>query len=83
MSNFDLIAIGETGNNTASPAARSGLDVALIEKRALGRTCSTRGCDPSTTLVRRASVVESVRRAERFGIEAEAMDIDLSQLSTQ
>ncbi|WP_408960492.1 dihydrolipoyl dehydrogenase family protein [Natrinema sp. 74] len=81
MSDFDLIIVGGgTGNNTASAAARSGLDVALVEKRSLGGTCLTRGCDPSKTLVHRANVVEGVRQAEQFGIEAEVTDIDFSQI---
>lgn len=81
MTDFDVIVIGGgTGNNIASAAARNDLETALIEKRALGGTCLTRGCDPSKTLVHRADLVEQIQRAGEFGIEAEVTDIDFETI---
>lgn len=84
MTNFELIVIGGgTGNNVASAAARSELDVALVEKGPLGGTCLTRGCDPSKTLIHRADVIEQIRQAEQFGIDAEVTNIDFSTIISE
>lgn len=81
MTDFELIVIGGgTGNNVASAAARSGLDVALVEKGPLGGTCLTRGCDPSKTLIHRADVIEQIQQADRFGIDAEITNIDFTTI---
>ncbi|WP_135828275.1 dihydrolipoyl dehydrogenase family protein [Halorussus halobius] len=71
MTGFDLIVLGGgTGNVVASAAADEGADVALVERGRLGGTCLNRGCNPSKKLLHRANVVETVRNADRFGVEA-------------
>lgn len=75
---FDVIVVGGgTGNNVAKAAAEAGLEAALVEPGPLGGTCLNRGCNPSKMLLQRANVVETVRDAERFGVEAtvEAVDV--------
>jgi len=72
VSEFDLVVLGGgTGNIVASAAADEGLDVALVERGRLGGTCLNRGCNPSKRLIHHAEVVETVRRAGEFGVDAE------------
>ncbi|RRJ31414.1 dihydrolipoyl dehydrogenase family protein [Halocatena pleomorpha] len=71
MRSHDLIVLGGgTGNVVASAAADAGLDVALIERGRLGGTCLNRGCNPSKKLIHHADIVETVRQANSFGIDA-------------
>jgi len=76
VTEFDLIVLGGgTGNVVASAAAEEGEDVALVERGPLGGTCLNRGCNPSKMLLHRANVVETVRNAESFGVEASVEDV--------
>ncbi|SIR07284.1 dihydrolipoamide dehydrogenase [Haladaptatus litoreus] len=81
MTKFDIVVIGGgTGNKVALAGAERGLDVALIERGPIGGTCVNRGCNPSKTLIHRADVVETVRRASEFGIDAEVTGIDFRNI---
>lgn len=81
MSDFDLVVVGGgAANNLATAVARNGYEVALVEERALGGTCLTRGCNPSKALVQRARRVDEVRSAGQFGVEAELIDVDFSSI---
>ena len=71
MSEYDLIVLGGgTGNIVASAAADEEMDVALVERDRLGGTCLNRGCNPSKRLIHTANVAETVRNADRFGVDA-------------
>jgi dihydrolipoamide dehydrogenase len=71
VTEHDLIVLGGgTGNIVASAAADEGQDVALVERDHLGGTCLNRGCNPSKKLIERANVVETIRNADAYGIEA-------------
>jgi dihydrolipoamide dehydrogenase len=71
MPDFDLLVLGGgTGNLVASAAVDEGLDVALVERGRLGGTCLNRGCNPSKRLLHSADVVETVRNAGAFGVDA-------------
>ena len=74
MQKADLIIIGggPGGYETAAEAAVAGFDVVLIERGHLGGTCLNRGCIPTKCLCAGAEVLESIRAAARFGIEATA-----------
>lgn len=77
MKEFDLIVIGSgSGLDVASGIARRGKDVAVVEPGRLGGTCLNRGCIPSKMLIHRADIVEKIRNAEKFGIDAEVNDIE-------
>ncbi|WP_049970665.1 dihydrolipoyl dehydrogenase family protein [Haladaptatus cibarius] len=81
MEEFDIVVIGGgTGNKIALAGAERGLDVALIERGPIGGTCVNRGCNPSKTLIHRADVVETVRRASEFGIDTEVTGIDFRNI---
>ncbi len=69
MKKFDVIVIGSGGGSKiASPAAKLGLKVAMIEKGPLGGTCLNRGCIPSKMLIYPAEVAMAVRGAHQFNI---------------
>ncbi len=81
MEEFDVVVIGGgTGNKVALAAADRGLDAALVERGPLGGTCVNRGCNPSKTLIHRADIAETVRRAGEFGIDAELDRIDFPRI---
>ena len=77
MPNVDVIVLGGgTGNAVAKSAAETGLDTVLVEKGPLGGTCLNRGCNPSKMLLYRASLLESIENATRFGIEVTVDSVD-------
>lgn len=49
--------------------------MAVVEKGRLGGTCLNRGCIPSKMLLYRADVLETIERAESFGISATVTDV--------
>jgi mycothione reductase len=80
---YDLIVIGAgSGLDVAVAAAEHlGWKVALVEKGPLGGTCLNRGCIPSKMVIHAADVAETIRRAARFGIEAEIKAIDFAAIT--
>ena len=79
--NADIIIIGAGpgGYETAVEATRKGLSVVIVERDALGGTCLNRGCIPTKALLRSAEVVETIRKAEEFGINASVNSIDFAK----
>ena len=70
MSRFDLIVIGSgSGLEVSSDAAAKGLSVAVVEQGPFGGTCLNRGCIPSKMLIHCADVMETIQRADLFGIK--------------
>ncbi len=77
MRTFDLIVIGSgSGLEVSSEAADRGLAVAVVENGPFGGTCLNRGCIPSKILIHSADVMETIQRAEQFGIKAEVAAVD-------
>ena len=77
MRSFDLIVIGSgSGLEVSSAAAHRGLSVAVVEHGPFGGTCLNRGCIPSKMLIHSADVMETIRRAELFGITAQVSAVD-------
>ena len=77
MKSFDLIIIGSgSGLEVSSQATDLGRSVAVVEPGPFGGTCLNRGCIPSKMLIHSADVVETIRRADLFGIKAEVSAID-------
>jgi len=71
MKSFDLMVIGSrSGLEVSSAAADRGLSVAVVERDPFGGTCLNRGCIPSKMPIHSADVMETIRRAELFGIRA-------------
>ena len=80
--NFDLVAIG-TGSAASAVASRcraAGWQVAIVDSRPFGGTCSLRGCDPKKVLVGAAEAVDWVRRMKGQGVQAEKLQIDWHEL---
>ncbi|WP_247006097.1 dihydrolipoyl dehydrogenase [Halorientalis litorea] len=76
MEEFDFLVIGSgSGLEVASVAANRGESVAVVEKGPLGGTCLNRGCIPSKMLLYHADVLETIERADEFGIEATVEDV--------
>lgn len=66
-----VIGAGTGGYSAALRGAQLGKRVALIERdERLGGTCLLRGCIPTKALLRSAEVLDTVRRAEEWGIRA-------------
>jgi mycothione reductase len=77
MQSFDLIVIGSgSGLEVSSTAADRGLSVAVVEHGPFGGTCLNRGCIPSKMLIHSADVMETIRRADLFGITAQVSAVD-------
>ncbi len=77
MKTFDMIVIGSgSGLEVSSEAADRGLSVAVVESGPFGGTCLNRGCIPSKMLIHSADVMETIRRADLFGIKAQVRGVD-------
>jgi pyruvate/2-oxoglutarate dehydrogenase complex dihydrolipoamide dehydrogenase (E3) component len=57
--------------------------VALIEEKNLGGTCINVGCTPTKTMVHRAQVAHYAKNAERWGVQAENVRVDLPEIVAQ
>jgi pyruvate/2-oxoglutarate dehydrogenase complex dihydrolipoamide dehydrogenase (E3) component len=77
---FDLAVIGggTAGLVTAAVSAGIGARTALVERNRLGGECLWTGCVPSKAMIRSASVLASIRRAEEFGIRAGEAEADFA-----
>jgi pyruvate/2-oxoglutarate dehydrogenase complex dihydrolipoamide dehydrogenase (E3) component len=82
MSNYDAIVIGsgQAGNPLCQKLADHGWNVALIEKDHLGGTCINTGCTPTKTMIASAQVAHYARHAEKWGVRAGAVHVDLSSV---
>lgn len=77
---FDLVVIGggPGGYAAALYGASAGLQVALIEKDALGGTCLNRGCIPAKAFLETAAVKRHVDHSAEFGIESGEASVDFA-----
>ncbi|MCW2134075.1 dihydrolipoyl dehydrogenase family protein [Arthrobacter sp. VKM Ac-2550] len=78
----DLLVIGggKAGKSLAMDRAKAGQKVAMVERAMIGGTCINVACIPTKTLINSGRVLETVRRAEEFGIsgvEDPRMDLAL------
>lgn len=65
MKNYDLVVIGggPAGYESALEAVKKyGMQVAIVEKNALGGTCLNEGCIPTKTLIHSAELYDEVRK---------------------
>ena len=68
--NMLVIGGGSAGLVTAYIAAAVKAKVALIEKHKLGGDCLNTGCVPSKALIRSAKAADTMRHANRYGLES-------------
>jgi dihydrolipoamide dehydrogenase len=69
---YDVVVIGTGpgGYVAAIRAAQLGFKTAVIEKERLGGICLNWGCIPTKALLKTAQVVDDIKHAESYGIEA-------------
>lgn len=82
---YDAIVIGsgQGGNPLSHNLADRGFSVALIEKAHLGGTCINTGCTPTKTMVHSAQVAHYARNADRWGVRAANVGVDLAAVVTR
>jgi len=77
MQRFDMVIIGSGSClEVSSDAAVLRLSVAIIEEGPFGGTCLNRGCIPSKMLAHCADMMDTIKSAPIFGIQATAQGID-------
>ncbi|WP_420550203.1 FAD-dependent oxidoreductase [Litorivicinus lipolyticus] len=76
----DMIVIGAGSGGLVSAyiAAAVKAQVTLIERHAMGGDCLNTGCVPSKALIKSARVAQSIREADKFGIQAQHPQIDFA-----
>jgi pyruvate/2-oxoglutarate dehydrogenase complex dihydrolipoamide dehydrogenase (E3) component len=82
MPHYDAIVIGsgQAGVPLSEKLADRGWTVALVEKGDLGGTCINTGCTPTKTMVASAQVAHYARNADRWGVRAGAVSVDLPKV---
>lgn len=66
--NVVVIGAGTAGLVTAAGTASLGGRVALIERHKMGGDCLNFGCVPSKALISSTRAIETIRRAEKYGL---------------
>lgn len=69
---YDVLVIGSGpgGYVAAIRASQLGFKTAVIEKESLGGVCLNWGCIPTKALLKSAQVMDYIKHAEAYGIEA-------------
>lgn len=84
MSNYDVIVLGggPGGYVAAIMVSQLGAKTALVEKEFVGGVCLNVGCIPTKTLLRNASVFDTIRNAEKFGVtlDQQSVKVDWTQM---
>ena len=80
VESFEVLIVGggKAGKTLAADLAKSGHQVALVERGMIGGTCINVGCIPTKALVKSAKVAELVGRSGEFGIRAEKGAVDMA-----
>jgi dihydrolipoamide dehydrogenase len=65
-----------SGLEVSGDAADRGLSVAVVEVGPFGGTCLNRGCIPTKMLIHSAEIMETIQKAEQFGIKAKVEAVD-------
>ena len=79
---FDVVVIGSGpgGYVAAIGCAKRGKSVAIIERDRLGGVCLNRGCIPSKSLIRQASLFRSREAFESLGVSLDISGFDYSRV---
>ena len=82
MTTSDLIIIGSGpgGYRAAEHAASLGLSVTIIEEDQLGGTCLNCGCIPTKTLARNAEILDTLAKADTFGLSQLSFTLDFNRV---
>lgn len=81
--NFDLVVLGggPGGYSAAIRAAQLGMNVALVEKAAVGGTCLHRGCIPTKSYLESATRLRQAYEQEEFGIEGATPTLNFTKVA--
>lgn len=71
-----VIGTGAAGSAAARDLARAGWRVTVVERDRVGGTCLWRGCIPKKSLYHSATLLRTLRDADRFGVNASACGFD-------
>ncbi len=79
---YDLIVIGSGpgGYVAAIRAAQLGMQVAVVEKEALGGICLNWGCIPTKALIKSARVFQYMKHAANYGIRLADAQVDFQAM---
>lgn len=79
---FDLIVVGggPGGYTAAIRSAQLGLRTAIVERDRLGGVCLNWGCIPTKALIKSAEVLNAIRHAGEFGINAAPPQVDFPKM---
>lgn len=82
MNDFNVIVIGggSAGFAAAGRAVDGGAKVALIESDKLGGACPNNACVPTKILLGAAKLLDDMRHAQAFGIDAEKISFDFKRV---
>ncbi len=78
MASFDVIVLGggPAGYVCAIRCAQLGMQVAVIEREALGGTCVLWGCIPAKSLLESAGLAQKLTKAAEHGITIDGIKLD-------
>src|SRR5579864_9323610 len=71
-----VIGTGQAGVPLATRLAAAGKHVAIVERGALGGTCTNVGCTPTKTLIASARAAHVARTAGLLGVRTGPVEID-------
>ncbi|WP_411844352.1 dihydrolipoyl dehydrogenase [Salinicoccus sp. HZC-1] len=79
---YDLVVLGggTAGYVAAIKASQLGLKTAIVEKSNLGGTCLHKGCIPTKSMLKSAEVVNTMKNAEKYGIESFNPSISMEKI---
>ena len=85
MTTSDIIIIGSGpgGYRAAAYAAANGLTVTIFEEGHVGGTCLNCGCIPTKTLCRNAEIVETLKKADTFGLDALSYQLNFQRVTAR
>jgi dihydrolipoamide dehydrogenase len=79
---YDLVVVGggPAGYAGAIRAGQLGKKVACVEMERAGGTCLNWGCIPSKALLESAALMNKIRKASTFGLEAGPVSFDFAKI---
>ncbi|TDV23549.1 dihydrolipoamide dehydrogenase [Mycoplasmopsis mustelae] len=82
MTKYDVVVLGAGpgGYTLAGILSSNGLKVAVVEKEDLGGTCVNKGCISTKTLIKSAKVLDTVKNAEKYGVQAHLQGFDFATM---
>jgi len=78
-----IIGTGQAGPFLAHRLAKSGLRVAVVERKLFGGTCVNTGCIPTKTMVASAYAAHLARRGAEFGVTGGSVTVDMPRVKAR